>query len=176
MMDSRLRCVIDASVIINLHHGGVLKDITGLPFDFLTPDIVLAEHTNPPPDEVLRSGIRAGELPDVLVQQAAVLAPQNRKLSIQDIFAFVLARHHRCLLVTDDGRLRTLAGRQVTECHGTLWIMGEMVERGVLNPAAACTALGIMLVKNARLPAAECEERQKAWREMQDSTLTANRE
>lgn len=164
-----MRCVIDASVIIDLHNGGILKDIADLPFEFLTPDVVLAEHTNPPSDVVLRSGIRVEELPGRLVQQVADLAPQNRKLSTQDLFAFVLARHHRCLLVTGDGRLRALAEKQATECHGTLWVMDMMVEHGILSPASAHTALETMLAKNARLPAAECTERERLWREMQSS-------
>ena len=157
-MGSRLRCVIDASVIIDLYNGGILKDIPNLPFDFVTPDIVLAEHSNPSPDEVLRAGVRVEELSGKLVQQAADLAPQNRRLSIQDRFAFVLAIHHRCLLITGDGRLRTLAEQQATECHGTLWVMDKMIEQGILSPASAYTALETILVKNARLPTAECEE------------------
>lgn len=167
-MGSRSRCVIDASVIIDLHSGGILNELTNLPFDFVTPDIVLAEHRNPAPNEVLRAGIRARELPGDLVQQAADLAPRNRKLSMQDLFAFVLARHYGCLLITGDGRLRTLAEQRAIECHGTLWVMDKMIEHGILSPASADTALETMLVKNARLPAAECEERQKAWREMQE--------
>lgn len=75
-MDSRLRCVIDANVIIDLHNGGILKDITNLPIDFVTPDIVLAEHRNGSPDEVLRSGIRAEELSGKLVRQVTELAPR----------------------------------------------------------------------------------------------------
>lgn len=169
-MDSRLRCVIDANVIIDLHNGGILKDITNLPIDFVTPDIVLAEHRNGSPDEVLRSGIRAEELSGKLVRQVTELAPRNRKLSTPDLFAFVLARHHGCVLITGDGRLRTLAEQQATECHGTLWVMDLMVEQGILSPASADTALEAILMKNARLPAAECEERQKAWREMQGRT------
>ncbi|MDD2472473.1 MAG: hypothetical protein PHR49_00600 [Methanoculleus sp.] len=86
---------------------------------------------------------------------------------MQDLFAFVLARHHRCLLVTGDGRLRTLAEQQATECHGTLWVMDKMIEYGILSPASADTALETILVKNTRPPAAECEERQNVWREMQ---------
>lgn len=146
------------------------KDITYLPFDFVTPDIVLAEHSNPTPDEVLRAGVRVEELSGKLVQQAADLAPRNRRLSVQDCFAFVLARHYGCLLITGDGRLRTLAEQQATECHGTLWVMDLMVEQGKLSPASADTALEAILMKNARLPASECEERQKAWREMQGRT------
>ena len=169
-MGSGLKCVVDANVIIDLHYGGILKDITNLPFDFVTPDIVLAEHSYPTPDEVLRAGVRVEELSGKLVQQAVDLAPQNRRLSIQDRFVFVLARHHGCLLITGDGRLRTLAAQQATECHGTLWVMDLMVEHGILSPASADTALEAILMKNARLPASECEERQKAWREMQDRT------
>ena len=172
-----MKCVIDASVIIDLHNGGILKDITHLPFDFVTPDIVLAEHRNGSPDEVLRSGIRVEELSSKLVRQAVDLAPRNRKLSMQDLFAFVLVRHHDCLLITGDGRLRTLAEQQAIECHGTLWVMDKMVEHEILSPASADTALETMLVKNARLPATECEERQRAWREMQEGhrSLTRNK-
>lgn len=175
-MGSRSRCVIDASVIIDLYNGGLLKDIINLPFAFFTPDIVLAEHTNPSPDVVLRSGISVEDLPGVLVQQATELVPLNRRLSIQDLFAFVLARHHGCLLITGDGRLRKLAKQQTMECHGILWVMEMMIEHRTLSPASADTALGIIMAKNSRLPAEECEERRRAWRKMQDNSPAANPE
>lgn len=175
-MGSRLRCVIDASVIIDLHNGGIFANLTHIPLNFVTPDIVLAEHQNPSSDEVLRSGIHVEDLPGTLVQQVAELAPQNRKLSVQDRSAFVLARHHDCLLVTGDGRLRLLAEQQVIECHGTLWVMDEMIKHRILTPASASTALEMILAKNARLPTTECEERQKTWWKMTEKHMTADQE
>jgi predicted nucleic acid-binding protein len=173
---SRLRCVIDASVIIDLHNGGILKRLVDLPFDLVMPDIVLAEHQSPSFDEVLSLGICVEELSGTLVQQVAELASQNRKLSMQDLFAFVLARHHGCSLVTGDGRLRRLAEQQAIECHGTLRVMDEMIEYGILTPASAGTALKMILVNDARLPAAECEERQRAWGRWQGNHMTTNQE
>jgi hypothetical protein len=56
-----------------------------------------------------------------------------------------------------------LADTNRVEYHGTLWILEEMIERGILLPSDAAAALRTMLASKRWLPRAECEKLIKKW-------------
>ena len=49
------------------------------------------------------------------------------------------------------------------DVHGTLWVLNEMVDSGVLAPAKAAAGLRQMMAGDRRLPEAECRQRLREW-------------
>ena len=98
------------------------------------------------------------------VQEVASLVARHRRVSANGLFALVLARTLKVMLLTGDRRLRQIAAQQGVVVHGTLWVLDEMVRLKVIAPPQAAQALEQMLARGSRLPQAECQRRLQQWR------------
>ncbi|MHB0878727.1 MAG: hypothetical protein ACYC5O_22030 [Anaerolineae bacterium] len=87
-----------------------------------------------------------------------------RKPSFEDLSALCLARSLGVLLVTNDNDLRRAASEMGVTCHGTLWLLDELVLHGICEVPEAASALKLILEKGSRLPRAECGARLRRWR------------
>jgi len=155
--------VADTSVLIDLHHGGILEAAFTLPFHWLTPDVILAEAHNPDGSELLAFGLEVGPLSGEQILEVADLVSKYRRVSTNDLFALVLAKHTAATLLTGDRRLREIAQAHGVRVHGTLWIMDQLVERHLLTPALAASSLDSILEMGSRLPPTECAIRMNRW-------------
>jgi hypothetical protein len=142
-------CILDTSVIIDLDVGGVLAQLFALPYSFAAPDVILAELQQVDGQQLLARGLQSAEFPPEQVLEVTALGQRHRNVSINDLFALVLADMRRCTLVTGDR---------------TLWVLDEMVHHGVVAPLTAAGALERMLALGSRLPRAECERLLKRWK------------
>lgn len=163
MMDSPSLCIADTNVLVDLHNGGVLATMFLLPYTFDALDVIVAELQVPDGQSLVEMGLCSEELPAEQVLEVAALAEQCRTVSVNDLFALVLARYKSATLLTGDRRLRQLAGREGIPVHGVLWVLDEMVRLEKLSPARAAAALKAMLACGARLPRSECDDRLRRW-------------
>lgn len=163
MMTSRSRLIIDTNVLIDLHHGNVLDGLFRLPYLFIAPDVVIEELQEPDGSDLMRMGLKSGELSGERVLEVEQLFLHHANIAVNDLFALVLAASMNLPLLTGDSRLRKLAARHNVKVHGTLWVLDEMVSHEILKPVEAARALRAMQERGSRLPLADCEERLRFW-------------
>ena len=164
MRDSPPRCVVDTNVFIDFHRGGLLEVIFALPFTFLAPDVIVAELEVPDGGQLLRWGLESVSSSGEQVAAVSALAAVHRRPSVNDLFAFVVARAERAMLLTGDGALRELAESEGMTVHGTLWLLDELVRREIVMPEQAADGLERMVEYGRRLPDRECKLRIRRWR------------
>lgn len=93
----------------------------------------------------------------------SALAAVHRRPSVNDLFAFVVARAEGAMLLTGDGALRELAESEGMAVHGTLWMLDELVRRAVVRPEQAADGLERIIKYGRRLPERECRRRIRRW-------------
>ena len=163
MTDSPSAYVLDANILIDLHAGGLSREVFRLPFRLVAPDVIVAELEDPDGQMLLEYGLQAGELSADYVQRVVELRACYRQVSAQDLFALLLARRLGATLLTGDRQLRRVAAQEEVDFHGTLWLLDELVRLKIIAPARAAEALTRMLERGSRLPVAECRRRFQRW-------------
>ena len=156
----------DCNVWIDLDVGGLLDHAFRLPFGWLAPDVVVAELTRDTPSgkRLVQLGLDVRELPGELTARVAELRQSYLRPSTPDLFALALAEALGIALITGDASLREAAEQEGVEVHGALWVLDEMVARGVAAPTEAADALQAMLDNGRRLPLRESTARIARWR------------
>ncbi len=157
-------CIVDTSVLIDLHVGRLLRPVFQLPLFLMAPDVLIAELQEPDGDLLLDYGLTRIELSGDDVGEVCRLTNLYRGPSVNDLFALVAAKAMGALLLTGDRHLREAAEREGVAVHGTLWLLDEMVRLAVIPPLVAAQALERMLEKGGRLPWDKCEKRLRRWR------------
>jgi predicted nucleic acid-binding protein len=163
MTSSPSLCVVDANILIDLHIGGLLREVFALPLRLVAPDVTIAELDEPDGKGLLAYGLGSETLPGEQVLEVIALRARHRQVSANDLFALVLARALKVTLLTGDRHLREVADEEGVEVHGTLWVLDEMVRLGVVTPSHAAEALERMLARGSRLPEVECQRRIQEW-------------
>ncbi|WP_292519598.1 PIN domain-containing protein [Methanoculleus sp.] len=158
-----LRCSVDANCIFDLDAGGILDCPSRLGYTFLMANFIAHEIKTVSQERLRRCGLEIVDLEPGQVSEIYELLRRHRGLSHRDLSAFVLARDSRSVLVTGDGRLRTMAEENGVECHGTLWILDALVDGGILKGARAADAVRSMQANGRWLPKAECDTRIRVW-------------
>jgi len=162
-MDFPSLWVVDANILIDLHVGDLLPELFRLPLALVAPDVIIEELQEPDGEQLERRGLHSGELSGQQVMEVAGLAAEHREVSINDLFALVLARALGATLLSGDRRLSRIAREQGVRVHGTLWVLDELVRWEVIDPSEAAAGLERMLARGSRLPEAECQRRLKRW-------------
>jgi len=142
----------------------LIQEFFVLPYRFAAPDVIIAELQEPDGHTLTTYGLQSAELSGGQLLEVTVLRGRHLALSVEDLFALVLARALKVPLLTGDRRLRELASQQGVPVYGTLWVLDELVRLGVVAPARAAEALERMLTHGTRLPRAECQKRLERWK------------
>lgn len=153
-----LLLISDANIIIDLEAGEILHSLFELPYQFAMPDVLYEEEIKGGCPYLLDMGLKTlvvtGEYVNYAVRLGAVTGNEP---GFNDRLALALARQESCPLLTGDGNLRVLAAEEGTEVRGTLWILGEVIEFGLLTQEQALTVLHRMKRRGRRLPWKEAE-------------------
>lgn len=164
-MDSRLTCVTDSNIWIDLHVADLIERAFLLPFDWVAPDVVVAELTEPPGQSLVQAGLHERELSGPQVQLVVTMAARYIRPSRVDLFALVLAKEIHAMLLTGDRALREAAEQEGVSVHGTLWLLDQIVEvYQLISGLQAWEALEAMRQARRRLPMSEVEERRRRWK------------
>jgi predicted nucleic acid-binding protein len=155
--------VVDTSVLIDFHHGEILLIIFKFGQQVVAPDVIIAELHEPNGQYLCNNGLQSRELDAEQVSEVMHLAQKYRSISVNDLFALVLAKSIGGVLLTSDKHLRKAAFDLGVEVHGTLWLLDRAIEADVLACHEAAAALQRMLKAERRLPQRECEARLRQW-------------
>jgi predicted nucleic acid-binding protein len=156
--------VSDANIFIDLEVGGLLEEAFGLPEQIRTPDLIFQDELAADHPKLIRLGLVLGELDAAGMAELMELASRYTGISRYDAAALALARSTDCPLVTGDSRLRKAARSESVAVHGTIWLVGRMIDERIVTPAAARSAFHAMRADGRRLPweAAERMTRRKS--------------
>lgn len=131
-MPTRLKIVVsDSSVVMDLAKGRLIEATLALPYEFMIPDVMLAQELLDlgayTAVDLLRLGFKLGELDGDGVGRALGHYQNHHKdLSLNDCFALTLAEQNVCILMTGDASLRAIAAKVGLEVHGLLWVAEQI--------------------------------------------------
>lgn len=163
-MPSPNPAVVDANVLFDFRAGAALAALVRLPGGVVVTDLVLAEPRAEDQREIMNAGVRVRSLDEQQVQDLARLAASERKLSTQDLSAFILARDDELVLLTGEKALRAYAEAAGVEVHGTIWVLDELITAQALAPEEAADALERMMDAGRRLPPPDSRAAIARWR------------
>ncbi len=155
-----LLAISDASVLVDMADSNLLGPLTKLPYRFVVPDFVAREITRNEQRAIVDRLVGTKKL-SVLkasgddLRLIEALLQDHPALSFADCSVVILAERHRALILTNDSRMRRISERPRLTCHGTLWIIGQLVQEKVITAERARRALLLLIEANARLPKAE---------------------
>ncbi len=158
-----LRCVVDASVLIDLARGGILEILFRLKADWMISDLAMEELRDPPPETLRPLRLRIMQFSGEEILNIINLGKQYPALSLPDRAHLVLARREHAVLLSGDWHLRRVAEALGVTVHGTLWVLDELIKANLLSPDQAARTLRQMLTQGCRLPKEECENRLRRW-------------
>lgn len=123
--------VSDSSCLIDLRKASLLEAFLRLPYEIVIPDTLFHEEllkfSEAEKEALLLDGLQVRELPGDGVRRAQHMERDYPALSIHDCFAFTLAeRTPDSILLSGDGKLRSVAKEHDLEAHGVLWVIEEM--------------------------------------------------
>ena len=156
--------ISDTNIWIDFNNAGLLNELFQLPLTFCCTEFVLAELNNFDHSALLARGLLVEPLDDTAVIKLYGLMAEHNNSSLADVSCYFLAHATTRPLLTGDGQLRKQAQKDGLEVHGALWLLDRLVEHAVIPPKRAADCLDNMLLKNARLPHAECQIRLQQWR------------
>jgi len=138
--------VSDSSCLIDLRKASLLEAFLRLPYEIVIPDTLFHEEllkfSAAEKAALLDGGLKVLELPGDGVRRAQLLEQDYPALSIHDCFAFALAEHiPDSILLSGDGKLRSIAEVHSLEVHGVLWVIEEMHRETTAAVGQLMTAL-----------------------------------
>lgn len=86
-------------------------------------------------------------------------------VSVNDCMALALARQEQCTLLTGDGALRQVALAEGADVKGTVWLVGRMLEAGLIDAERARQAYQAMKEDGSRLPWDTIKQQLKSYRQ-----------
>lgn len=118
--------VSDASALIDLNKVDLMEPFMRLPYEFMVPDVIVDELRSFNETELanLTERMTVCKFTGEEVLRVERLLVSNQGLSEPDLFALIAAENYpNSILLTGDGRLRTLATQRGQDIHGVLWVV-----------------------------------------------------
>ncbi len=148
----KMHLISDASVLIDMENGALTSFMFRLPYTFVVPDVLFFEELKEKHEHLLELGLAVRAMDGALVSAAYQLRQKYPKLSLNDLFALVLARHNNYLLLTGDKGLRTVAQHLDVGVHGTIWLAKEIIKHTKVSYEIMYAAFDKMKNAGSRLP------------------------
>lgn len=154
--------IIDASVLIDLEHGRVIRELFLLHHGWTAPDVVIVEVMELGP-VLTGHGLTVFQLQPEEVLEVGRLRQIYKGLSVADLSCLILAKSRNGILIAGDQALRRTAEQEGLRVRGTLWILDEMVNYKIFTGEQATDALQKMIRNRGRFPPEEVTKRIKRW-------------
>ena len=142
-----MSCVVinDASCLIDLRKGGLLRVLCDLPYRFIVPLPIrvseILDFTHQQWRYLDDNGMITHDLTPEEVSQAFSLKNHHPSLSANDCFCFVTAVSHSGMLLTGDAQLRKVASEKGLPVHGVLWVIDKLATAQVCETSMLINAL-----------------------------------
>jgi predicted nucleic acid-binding protein len=127
-------------------------------YRFAVPDALFEQELKAQHAYLLELGLQTRELSEADVRAVFALSRKYTAPSRMDLFALALAKKENCPLLTGDAHLRKAASAENVEIRGTLWLIREMLEKGLISVRIARLSLKKMESNGRRLPWEEAEK------------------
>lgn len=153
--------------MIDLRKVSLLEALFELPYTFVMPDTLFENEllclTEQSILALCERGLEVRSLPGESVSRAQQYFNEHRSLTLNDCFALALAEEiEDAILMTGDGPLRRIAGRNGVDVRGVLWATDEMELHEVVSRRAIYDALRLYQDDDmVFLPADEIKRRVK---------------
>lgn len=146
--------ISDANILIDMEKGGITRQMFQLDAVFAVPDLLYEEELRDQHPHLPGLGLQTLELTAETVAYAEQLIMKHAKTgaSTNDLLALALARQEKTTLLTGDGKLRIVATAEKIPFHGTVWLMGQLMDAGILTVQEAAVAYDRMKAARSRLP------------------------
>lgn len=144
--------ISDANVLIDMEAGGLLELMFQLSFEFKVSDMLFADELSQRHSHLMDLGLHLAELTPTGMEDAMRMTHTYPGPSRYDCFSLALARQEGCPLLTGDGDLRKAARKEAVIVKGTIWLVEQMVEQGLISPTHAQEAYHAMRDAGSRLP------------------------
>ena len=165
----------DTNIWIDFHE----IDRLGLPFQ-LRFKYFISRHTFKEellqPEELkvdlLNHGLQLTDVGDEELRLAIAFHSTHKQVSLNDAFAFAIAKNRNWILLSGDKPLHNAATSEGVECHGTIWVCDQLKEQGKVTDSE----YGIIIEElieavndsRCRLPMAELLRRRKSLSQQSD--------
>jgi hypothetical protein len=158
--------ISDANIVIDIECGGLIEYLFRLPYDFAVPDVLFEEELRPAYPSLPEQGLLVLELAPDGVALAADFAVKHARsgCSRNDLLALALAIQEDAPLLTGDAGLRAASIAEGREVHGTLWLVQEIYNAGLITAHDARNAYDAMRAQGSRLPWGEVDKQLKGMR------------
>lgn len=163
-MSKTILLITDTNIWIDLDHGDLIDQIFKLPYSVCTSDFARNEIQSVDVNELERKGLSFLSMDAKLVNELMLLRATKNAIGIADMAGFILARETNSVLVTGDKHLVRFSREKQVQVHGLLWLMDEMIVKGILSGSEAAYKLKIILDRGSRLPMDECLKRFDMWK------------
>jgi len=163
--------VKDSNIFIDMECMGILDLWFQLGYETITSNLVVLELNQGRHGQTL-AYVESGQIQELTSPLATLIHYQSQYIGISAADAAVLhlAVEHKALLLSGDGKLRQSAEAESVSCHGSIWVLDQMVKTGILKGSVAAEKLsGLMLLTGKQrrfLPASEAEEYIARWRRL----------
>ena len=87
MKVSHSRLIVDTNIFIDLQRGGIIRQFFALPYEFVSPDVIIAELGEPDGTELEGLGLVRAEFSSEQVLEVEFLWDHNQQIAANDIFA-----------------------------------------------------------------------------------------
>ena len=163
MSKAERQFALDSSVILDFHKVGLLDTLFALPFSFVVTNLIAEDLDEPDLQSLVNAGVRVEALEGSQFEEVSNIADKFPNLSIYDSSLLWWANLHSVGILTGDKPLRLVAHSQKVICHGSIWLLEQLIVRGTIPPPEAAVALSRMLSLGRRLPVDECKKRIEDW-------------
>ena len=137
--------VNDASCLIDLRKGGLLRVLCLLPYRIVVPlpirESELLDFTSRDWQILDDAGLTTHDLTPEQVREALDLKHRHPSLSANDCFCVVTARTFNGILLTGDALLRRVASEDGLRVHGVLWVIDQLKAHDACDAAILVRAL-----------------------------------
>ena len=154
-----LLLISDANILIDLECAKLSEAMFSLGYRFAVPDVLFANELEEQHAHLLDLGLEIVSLPPKALADMERLTARYHKPSRNDLFALALALEKGCPLLTGDWDLREAAKKERADCRGTIWLIEEMIKRGLLSVAEGRAAYDLIREQGRRLPWDEAHAR-----------------
>lgn len=144
--------VHDANVLIDLKQGGLIRPLFEGPWQIITPNALFERELASRHPELPGMGLGLFDVQGEWVLRSVQWESKYRQTSAMDRLCLALALQEQCPIITGDARLKKAAQAEGCKTFGTIWIVEEMIGRGLISIDIALEAYEAMEAGGGRLP------------------------
>jgi predicted nucleic acid-binding protein len=155
--------ITDVSVFFDLYHLRVLPEFFALDLEIHATDFVYNEITNTEQKNEFAVFERSRKLHIIKITpeeedeiHAMKLFRSNK--SFPDRTVLWKAKQFNCILLTCDSALRKEAQSHGLEVHGSIWVINQLIDTGIISKVKGIELLKQMKMVNPRLPMDEIDK------------------